>query len=121
MSKYVENINLYLSEKKIKQTFVSLKSGIETSKLSRILTGVQEINVTDMEKIAKALGKKTEFFLSENFSVVPEEEYGTGKMAFYAGEPSRQQEDFAMKLVELIENADEVLSAKAHFMMAIGE
>ena len=62
MSMFIENVNRYLSQMKIKQTFVSLKSGIDTKKLSRILTGVQDINSTDMERIAKALGQKTEYF-----------------------------------------------------------
>ena len=62
MSKYIDNVNTYLSQMKIKQTFISLKTGIETSKLSRILTGNQEVTIVDMEKIAKSLGQKVEFF-----------------------------------------------------------
>ena len=58
MTKYIENVNVYLSQMKIKQTYISLKTGIDGKKLSRILTGVQDINSTDMEKIASALGKK---------------------------------------------------------------
>ena len=44
MTKYVENVNEYLSKMKIKQNYVSKKSGIDTKKLSRILTGKQDAN-----------------------------------------------------------------------------
>ncbi|MFR5600930.1 MAG: helix-turn-helix domain-containing protein [Lachnospiraceae bacterium] len=69
MSKYIENVNAYLSQMKIKQTYVSLKTGIDTKKLSRILTGTQDVTSMDMEKISSALGQKTEFFLSDTFHV----------------------------------------------------
>ena len=46
-----------------------MKTGIDTKKLSRILTGTQDINATDMEKIAKVLDRKTEYFLNDSFSV----------------------------------------------------
>lgn len=121
MSKYVENVNAYLSQMKIKQTFVSLRSGIETSKLSRILKGTQEINASDMERIACALGRKAEYFMSENFHVPSPEDASSARVAFYAGEPSKKQEEFAMQLIELIENADEVLSARGRYMMVNGE
>ena len=121
MTKYIKNVNAYLSQMKIKQNFLSLKAGIDVKKLSRLLTGAQDINSTDMEKIADALGKNIEFFLTEDFpdndfSVRPEME-----VVFYAGEPTGKQEEFAMELIELIENADQVLGAKSRYMMAVGE
>lgn len=121
MVKFVDNVNEYLAEMKIKKSFVSLKSGIESSKLSRILTKSQEINAGEMEKIANALGQTIEFFLSDNFSVPKKEFSGAGEIVFYAGEPRKEQEDFAKQLLELIENADEILSAKNRFMMVSGE
>lgn len=121
MFQYIENVNTYLSQMKIKQTFVSMKSGIDTKKLSRILSGRQEINGSDMEKIAKALGKNVEFFLKDPF-YVPESIQMLKKQAvFYAGEPRREQEEFVGQLIELIENVDEVLSAQGCFMMAFEE
>lgn len=121
MTKFIENVNTYLSEMKIKQTFISLKSGIDIKKLSRILTGVQDVSGTDMEKIADALGQKIEFFLQEHFYAPEMETVSASQIVFYAGTPNKEQEEFAMQLVELIENADEVLSAKKRFMMAIEE
>lgn len=121
MIKYIENVNTYLSQMKIKQTFISLKSGIDAKKLSRILTGAQDINGTDMEKIANALGQKVEFFLSDDFVISQIQDFSSTQVAFYAGKPSKEQEQYAMQLIELIQNADEVLSAKGRFLMAVEE
>ena len=121
MTKYIKNVNAYLSQMKIKQNFLSLKSGIDVKKLSRILTGAQDISSTDMEKIANALGKNMEFFLTENFSVNDIEMRAVAEAVFYAGEPTRKQEEFARDLIELIENADAVLGAKRRYTMTVGE
>ncbi|MCD8019582.1 MAG: helix-turn-helix domain-containing protein [Clostridiales bacterium] len=116
MTKYIENVNAYLSKMKIKQTYISMKTGIDTKKLSRIMTGAQDITSMDMEKIAQALGKKPEFFMSEEFYVP--EVYGLTpeRIAFYAGNPTSRQEDIAEKLVELVENLDVVMGAKDRFL-----
>ena len=121
MSKFKENVNAYLQGMNIKQKFISLKSDIDEKKLSRILNGPQVITEEDMEKISRALGKKTEFFLSDNFKIPKVETSAFNQVAFYAGEPTKSQEEFAMKLVELIENADEILMARNRFMSAIGD
>lgn len=116
MTQYVKNINSYLARMKIKQSYISMKTGIDTKKLSRILTGVQDINSTDMDKISKALGRDTAFFLS-NMPVDPGlTDCTRERIAFYAGEPAGRQEEIAKKLVKLMENIDEVLSAKARFL-----
>lgn len=116
MTKYIENVNAYLSQMKIKQTYISLKTGIDTKKLSRILTGGQPITDIDMEKIANSLGKKVEFFLSDNFSVPQINEFLPEKIAFYAGNPTSRQDEIAGKLEKLMENIDEVMSAKYRFL-----
>lgn len=116
MTKYIENVNAYLSQRKIKQTYLSLKTGIDTKKLSRILTGVQDINSADMEKIAKALGQSQEFFLKDNFEVPRLQEPVPDKIFFYAGNPTVNQEKRAEQLEKLMENIDEVMSAKNRFL-----
>jgi hypothetical protein len=121
MSKYIENVNTYLSHKKIKQTFVSMQTGIESSKLSRILNETQDVSSIDMEKIASSLGKKAKYFLSENFQVESYERDIKTDIAFYAGNPGPDQEKFAMKLIDLIENVDEILGAKGRLIISIGE
>lgn len=116
MTKYIENVNTYLSQMKIKQTYLSLKTGIDTKKLSRILTGAQDVSATDMEKIANALGQKTEYFLSDDFSVPQISELMPEKIAFYAGNPTAKQDEIAEKLEKLMANIDEVMSAKHRFI-----
>lgn len=116
MAGYIENVNSYLSGMKIKQTYLSLKSGIEVKKLSRILTGVQDITSTDMEKIASALGKKTEFFFGEDIEVPDIKKFESEKISFYAGNPTKEQEKIADELLCFMENVDEILSAKERFL-----
>lgn len=116
MTRYIDNVNAYLSQMKIKQTYISLKTGIDKNKLSRILTGMQDVNATDMEKIAHALGKKTEFFLCDTFCVPKVTDFEREKVSFYAGEPSKKQEQIADKLIRLLENMDEIMSAKCRFL-----
>lgn len=121
MGNYIENVNLYLSKMKIKQNFLGLKSGIDVKKLSRILNGKQDVNSTDMVKIAQALGQDVTYFLSEDFEVPDVLVEGITEVAFYAGEPTKKQEEFAMQIIELIENADQILGAKERYMNSIGE
>ena len=115
MTKFIENVNAYLSQMKIKQAYICMKTGIDSKKLSRILTGVQDINSTDMEKIADALGQKIEYFLTEAFRAPEINGFKSEKIAFYAGNPTKKQEETAEKLFELMENIDVVLSAKGRF------
>lgn len=115
MTKYIRNLNTYLSEMKIKQAYLSTITGIEKNKLSRLLTGTQDISGTDMEIIAQALGKNVEYFLSGSFVFPNNNDFAPNKIAFYAGEPSEKQEEIANQLMELMENIDEVVSAKIRF------
>lgn len=116
MTEYIENVNAYLSQMKIKQTYISLKTGIDQKKLSRILTGAQDISATDMERIANALGQKMEFFLSSDFCATGMHDYVPEKIAFYAGDPTEKQNEIAEKLEKLMANIDEVMSAKYRFL-----
>lgn len=116
MAGYIENVNAYLSGLKIKQTYLSMKSGIEVKKLSRILTGVQDITSTDMERIASALGKRPEFFFEDSFQIPDIKNFEAEKISFYAGSPTEKQEKIANELLCLMENIDEILSAKGRFM-----
>ncbi len=115
MTKFICNVNKYLSEMKIKQTYLSMVTGIDKNKMSRLLTGSQEENGTDMEKIARGLGKNVEFFLADTISIPRMGTLEGNKIAFYAGEPTEKQEQIAMQLMELMANIDEVLSAKSRF------
>lgn len=115
MTKFVENVNKYLDELKIKQSYLSMVSGIDKNKMSRILTGVQSETGADMEKIAKGLGKNVKFFLADPFCLPVYENRIDGKVTFYAGCPSKKQEEIARNLVEYLKNVDEILSAEIRF------
>lgn len=115
MTKFISNVNKYLSEMKIKQAYLSMITGIDKNKMSRLLTGSQEESGTDMEKIARGLGKNVEFFLADSINIPQIGKMTANKIAFYAGEPSQKQEQVAEQLMELMENIDEVISAKSRF------
>lgn len=117
MSIFIENVNNYMSYNRIKQTYISLKTGIEPSKLSRLLKGVQDVTSGDMEKISTALGKQMDFFVSEDFEKELMARKFETEVAFYAGEPGKAQCDFAMKVIDLIENADEILGIEDRILM----
>ena len=121
MSRFIDNVNAYLSQMKIKQKYVSMKSDIDEKKLSRILNEVQKVDIDDMERISKALGYKVEYFLSEDFNVLSYNDIFSTEVAFYAGEPTEEQQKFAMKLIDMVENIDEVLSVKHRYMNAFME
>ena len=53
----------YLHEKGIKNSFVSEKTGIEQSKLSRILNGNQELKADEFKLICKALDVSPNVFI----------------------------------------------------------
>lgn len=88
---------------KIKPSYLSMTSGINENKISRLLAGLQEESSTDMEKIARGLGKNLEFFLADTI-IFPQ-------INTFVGE----QKQFVNQLVNLMENIDEVLSAKSRF------
>lgn len=121
MTTFINNVNQYLSEMKIKQSYLSMITGIDKNKISRLLTGVQDESGADMEKIAHALGKNIEFFLADSIEIPQINEFALNKIAFYAGEPSKKQEQIANQLMELMENIDEVLSAKSRFENIAGD
>lgn len=121
MTTFISNVNQYLSEMKIKQSYLSMITGIDKNKISRLLTGVQDESGADMEKIARALGKNIEFFLADSIEIPQINEFALNKIAFYAGEPSKEQEQIANQLMELMENIDEVLSAKSRFENIAGD
>ena len=109
MTKYIENLNLYLGARQIKQSYLSMKTGIDAKKISEILEGKQDITATDMDKIAEALGENAEYFLQESFDVSEES-------IFCVGESVKEQEKIVNTLLQLLENMDEVISAKGRFL-----
>ena len=113
---FIENVNTFLNEKGIKKNYLSLKTGIEINKLSRILNGIQEANVTDIEMISEALGHDASYFLSKNFVIYENQARYDNEVVFYAGEPTEKQGEFAKKLIDLVKTADAVLGAKVRYV-----
>lgn len=120
MSKFTENVSAYMSAKKIKNNYISLKTGIDASKLSRIMNEKQSITEIEMDLISNALGHKCTYFLQDNF-VVPIRKMNSGKVALcYVGNPTESQKATYEKLVELAENMESIVSAKSDFYEAMG-
>ena len=119
MTKFMSNLNKYLSVMRINQTYLSSLTGIDKNKLSHLLTGIQEENGTDMEKLSEALGKNPDFFLSDPFDIPNISDFLSNRIVFYTGNLSKKQEKMAAELMELLENVDEVLSAKSRLMESI--
>lgn len=57
-----------------------------------------------------------ESFLSDAFCVPQNDKLSTEKIAFYAGNPTDKQDEIAEKLEKLMENINEVMSAKRRFL-----
>ena len=119
MTKFMSNMNKYLSVMKINQTYLSTLTGIDKNQLFHLLTGIQEENGTDMEKLSEALGKNPEFFLSDPFNIPNLSDFSSNRLVLYTGKLSKKQEKMATELMELMENVDEVLSAKSRLMESI--
>ena len=112
MSLFIDNVNKYLAYKKIKRSYISLKSGIEVNKLSRILNGVQEATVSDMDKIAYALGERIEFFLKNSINVSINRELDDLNITFHTGKLGHNRQEFAEKMIDFLENIDAVLGVE---------
>lgn len=121
MSRFTENVNAYMSAKKIKSSFIILKTDLDASKLSRILNDKQKVTEEEMSAISDALGHDYAYFLQEDFNAPVEKEYLGNVALCYAGEPSEPQIMTANKLIQFAENIDNILCAKTAFYGAIGD
>ena len=113
MNECIKNINLFLSQTRIKPSYISLKSGMGEEELSRILSGIQEINSDDMNRIAKTLGKEVDFFLNDKFQ--KNINYDFQDMV-YPEEMSEKQKQHMDKALRLLKNVDLVMSSKERFI-----
>lgn len=108
MSKFTENVNEYITTKKIKQSYLALKTGMNANKVSRILNKTQNATEEDMEKISNALGYPIDFFLSANFKIDdPEIDYE--QVAFYSGDVKSMNHDAVKDCINLLENIHSIL------------
>lgn len=84
MSKFIENLKKYLENRKIRQTYVSLMTGWDKSRVSKILSGTIDLKESEAEFLAKALGHDMSYFLTD-FSDQYKEQAVNGQLAFLAG------------------------------------
>ena len=69
MTKYIENVNVYLSQMKIKQTYISLKTGIDGKKIvaySDWCTGYKQHRYG---KNSICVGEKNGFLMKDSFFI----------------------------------------------------
>ena len=100
MSKFIENVKNYLDIRNIRQTYVSLMTGWDKSKVSKILNGTIELKESEAEFLAKALGHDMTYFLSSSIEEYKEIE-NNGQLAFFAGTLEENDKKIADKLVEM--------------------
>lgn len=62
---FVENINKYMKSNKMKQKALVKRTGMNKDKISRIFRFESEPKLSELEKIASALGKKISDFEEE--------------------------------------------------------
>lgn len=100
MSKFIENIKNYLEVRNIRQTYVSLMTGWEKSRVSKVLNGTIELKESEAEFLAEALGHDMTYFLAGSVEKYREIE-DNGQLAFFAGKLSEEDKRIADKLVEM--------------------
>ena len=121
MTNFMKNVNNYLSEMKIKQTYLSMTTGIEKNKLFQLLSGILEESETDKKKIVAAFGKTVDFFENDTCDVPEITGFFHNKIVFCTGKPTEKQEKIVSQLIEFMENVDEVMDTKKRFNRMIGE
>ncbi|MBE5860016.1 MAG: helix-turn-helix transcriptional regulator [Butyrivibrio sp.] len=109
MNKYIDNINAFLGERKIKQKYVSLVTGWTASKVSRILSGESGISDADKNVLAEALGYDVEFFMGDpqNMKLEPS---SNSQLSFFAGSLSSEDMKVAESLVDMFRFYDSIVN-----------
>lgn len=100
MSKFIESVRDYLNVRNIRQTYVSLMTGWDKSRVSKVLNGTIELKESEAEFLAKALGHDMTYFLDSSIEDYREDE-GNGQLAFFAGTLEEDDIKIADKLVEM--------------------
>lgn len=103
MNNFIKNINEYLDRREIKQNYISMLTGWDKSKVSRILSGSQDITYSEMELLAETLGQSLEFFMGD----IDEISRNTREqIACFAGRLEADDLETAHLLVELFQFYD---------------
>lgn len=120
MSKFAENVNEFITNKKIKQSYLALKTGMNANKISRILNQTQNATEKDMEEISNALGYPMKFFLSQEFKISdPEKDYE--QVAFYSGDVQSVNCEVVKDCISLLENIHSILGREQEMLHHMNE
>lgn len=109
MNIFIENLNEYLSEKKIKNAYISLMTGWDKSKVSRVLNGDVDIKMEDASTLATSLGKDISFFLG-NIETIKKEAAASESFAFYAGHLDKEDQKVAANLLDMFRYYDALVN-----------
>lgn len=105
MNIFIRNVNQFLDERNIKQNYISMLTGWDKSKVSRILNGGKDITYSEMETLAEALGQDIEFFMG-NTEDMRVKNTTREQIACFAGQLEDDDLETAHLLVELFQFYD---------------
>ncbi len=111
MNIFIENMNTYLSGNRIKNSYISLLTGWDKSKVSRILSGEADLKMQDAETLANVLGKDVSFFLDES-KIVSQHKDESEQFAFYAGHLEENDMKIAKDLLDMFRYYDSLVNLK---------
>ena len=108
---FINNINEYLRQRKIKHNYIALMTEWDKNNIIRLLNGKADLKWNDMEILAKSLGHDIIYFMEDKFKM-EDNENRSGQIAFlqkiYRMMTKKQQInlwkcfDFMMRLHQLI-------------------
>lgn len=109
MSKFIENVNEYLKRRQIKNNYITLMTGWDKSKVSRILNSAVDLKLEEAELLADVLGHDLQFFLGD-LKDMEMEEYQDEQIALFAGNLTHEDRMVAESLIEMFRFYDALTS-----------
>ncbi len=109
MSLFVDNINVFLSEKHIRPSYVALITGWNEDKVNRILNGTQDIMSDEAENLALSLGKDMVFFTKEKDDA-KREQYKEKYLEMESNHMNQKNRIIAGHLYDMILNYDALVN-----------
>lgn len=100
MNQFIENVKNYLKVRNIRKTYVSLMTGWEKSRVSKVFNGTIELKESEAEFLAKTLGHDMTYFLADSVEKYREIE-DNGQLAFFAVKLNEEGKRIADKLIEM--------------------
>lgn len=108
MKTFIENVNEYLTGKGIKKSYISLITGWDKSKVSRLLNGEVDIKMDDAQQLAGALGKDLTFFLEEQEQLL-QDIRRPQQFVFCAGHLEKRDRMLAKNMLDLFRYYDSLV------------